>query len=72
MEVIRAYKLYRLDDSVEFLLKSEEVKGNVMKSWCKLEKIKDFQPFARMYILLLTVQPDTCDLERGFSVISQV
>ena len=53
--------MYRLDDSVENLRKSEECQGNVVKFWCKLEKMKDFQPFARLCILLLTVQPDTYD-----------
>ena len=72
MEVLRSYKLYRLDDSVDYLLKSDEVDGNVVKFWCKMEKRKEFQPFARLCILLLTVQPDTCDLERGFSVMNMV
>ena len=72
MEVLRSYKLYRLDDSVDDLLKSDEVDGNVVKFWCKMEKRKEFQPFARLCILLLTVQPDTCDLERGFSVMNMV
>ena len=71
MEVLRSYKLYRLDDSVNDLLKSDEVDGNV-KFWCKMEKRKKFQPFARLCILLLAVQLNTCDLERGFSVMNMV
>ena len=72
MQVLMAYKLYRLDESVDNVLNSEEVQTNVVKFWGKLEKMKEFQHIARLCILLLTVQPDTCDLERDFTVMNQV
>ena len=45
LEVMRAYKLYRLDDSDDDVLESEGVQDNVVTFWSKLEKM-EFQPFA--------------------------
>ena len=53
-------------------LKSNDVKGNVVKCWCKVGTKKEFKQIVRLSILLLTVQPDICDLGRGFSVMNKV
>ena len=69
--VMRSYKLYQLDDSLDILYRNECDKDPV-NFFCKVHGMRELAPFAEVCITLLTVQPDVCDLERGFSHMNKI
>ena len=68
-EVLRSYTLYRLDDSLDAEYMKEQ---DPVKFFCYLYSLPGdhYRPFATLCILLLTIQPDVCDIERGFSTMN--
>ena len=71
VKVLQAYKLYRFDDTLDELFQGR-CAGNLVKFVCEIYKLKEYQAFAQVLLLLLTIQPDTCEIERSFSCMNYV
>ena len=67
--VLRSYRMYRLDESLDAIFNEHQ---DPVKFFCQLYQMEETRAFASLCILLLTIQPDICDLERGFSVMNYI
>ena len=78
--VERGYHSYRNDDLLDYLYDEKyrkesggEAVDNVVGFWCDLyQNFPEYKELAKLAILLLTLTPDTCECERGFSVMNHV
>ena len=68
-DVLRSYRMYRLDESLDAIFNEHQ---DPVKFFCQLYQMEETRAFASLCILLLTIQPDICDLERGFSVMNYI
>ena len=64
-EVLRQYRLYRLEEDIDMLFKKNDY--SAVKLFCALYQIPEYTEFAKLCLLLFTISPDTCEVERGFS-----
>ena len=66
--LLSQYQIYCEDDGIKTLLLSDRCKSDVVKFWCHLfENSDEYSELSKLAILLLTLSPDTCSCERGFS-----
>ena len=69
--VARQYGQYRHEDDVDFILQENDV--NVVSFWCDLFlNYSGCKELSKLSVLLLSLSPNTCDCERGFSVLNFV
>ena len=68
--LLRQYKLYTMDDELDDLYGQADF--NPTKFFCHLYNNPAYREFARLALLLMTISPDTCDLERGFSTMNSI
>ena len=79
----RGYHSYRNVDLLDYLYEEKyheqhsssggESGGNVVGFRCDLyQNFPDYRELAKLAILLMTITPDTCECERGFSVMNYV
>ena len=75
----RGYHSYRNDDLLDFLFEEKYKAGtgddndNYVGFWCDLFlNCPEYKELSRLAILILTIAPDTCECERGFSTMNFV
>ena len=69
--VARQYGQYMHEDDVDFILQENDV--NVVSFWCDLFlNYSGCKELSKLSVLLLSLSPNTCDCERGFSVLNFV
>ena len=65
------YGLYRHDDDVDYIFQEND--SNTVWFWCDLfMNYPTYKELSKLSILILTLSPNTCDCERGFSVLNFV
>ena len=79
--VKRGYHSYRKDDLLDYLYEEKykepcsggEVTENVVGFWSDLyQNFPEYKDIAKLALLLMAITPDTCEGERGFSVMNHV
>lgn len=75
----RGYHSYRNDDLLDFLYEdkySANTNGdsdNIVGFWCELYcNFPEYKELSKLAILIMTITPDTCECERGFSTMNFV
>ena len=78
--VERAYHSYRNDDLIDILYEdkyklalSGDTTGDLVGFWCDLyQNFPEYKELSKLAILIMTITPNTCDCERGFSCMNYV
>ena len=79
--VKRGYHSYRKDDLLHYLYEEKykepcsggEVTENVVGFWSDLyQNFPEYKDIAKLALLLMAITSDTCECERGFSVMNHV
>ena len=69
--ICQQYTRFRNDDDLGFIF--EENDNDITSFWCDIYcNFSEYKELSKLSILILTLSPNTCDCERGFSTLNYV
>ena len=65
------YRLYTNDSILDFEYE-EPISKDPVSFWCHLYNYEEYRILSKLSLLILTICPDSCECERGFSITRHV